>query len=214
MVGCLRSEGRCLDTVGRCAPCEHFQAVVHQDKLYALAGRTTSQRTNQGFDLTVASVDVYDFETNRWMPPEACPDIPAGRAGNMAMAWGGAIIVGGGESGAQKVAHNEVEALDVVSKIWRTWPRLHRGRHGSGFAIIGDYAYTASGSGDRGGGPELTSIEKLKLSTIRNDNQSGVQQWHTKTLSFRGPKTSESATPNPFTDYRLQVTFTHPVQNT
>ncbi len=35
------------------------------------------------------------------------------------------------------------------------------------------------------------------------------QQWHTVTLSFEGPETSEDATPNPFTDYRLNVTFTN-----
>jgi len=31
--------------------------------------------------------------------------------------------------------------------------------------------------------------------------------WHTKTLSFLGPQTSEGAAVNPFTDYRLTVTF-------
>jgi hypothetical protein len=33
--------------------------------------------------------------------------------------------------------------------------------------------------------------------------------WHKITLTFRGPSTSEDATPNPFRDYRLEVTFTH-----
>jgi hypothetical protein len=37
-----------------------------------------------------------------------------------------------------------------------------------------------------------------------------LKKWHKVTLSFAGPATSESATPNPFTDYRLNVTFTHP----
>ena len=37
-----------------------------------------------------------------------------------------------------------------------------------------------------------------------------LKKWHKVTLSFAGPNTSESATPNPFTDYRLNVTFTHP----
>ena len=34
------------------------------------------------------------------------------------------------------------------------------------------------------------------------------KKWHTVTLSFEGPATSEDATPNPFTHYRLNVTFT------
>ena len=33
--------------------------------------------------------------------------------------------------------------------------------------------------------------------------------WHTVTLDFKGPNTSESAELNPFLDYRLDVTFTH-----
>ena len=37
-----------------------------------------------------------------------------------------------------------------------------------------------------------------------------LRQWHTVTLTFNGPDTSENATPNPFRDYRLQVTFTGP----
>lgn len=35
------------------------------------------------------------------------------------------------------------------------------------------------------------------------------QQWHTITLPFRGPETSETAGENPFLDYRLTVTFQH-----
>ena len=36
-----------------------------------------------------------------------------------------------------------------------------------------------------------------------------LKKWHPITLSFTGPETSESASTNPFTDYRLEVTFTH-----
>ncbi|TWT40656.1 DUF5060 domain-containing protein [Botrimarina hoheduenensis] len=36
-----------------------------------------------------------------------------------------------------------------------------------------------------------------------------LKLWHKVTLDFEGPQTSESATPNPFTDYRLDVTFSH-----
>jgi hypothetical protein len=37
-----------------------------------------------------------------------------------------------------------------------------------------------------------------------------LKKWHKITLNFAGPTTSESASPNPFTDYRLNVTFSHP----
>jgi len=34
-----------------------------------------------------------------------------------------------------------------------------------------------------------------------------LKKWHRVTIDFAGPQTSETATPNPFTDYRLDVTF-------
>lgn len=36
-----------------------------------------------------------------------------------------------------------------------------------------------------------------------------LKKWHKVTLAFDGPNTSETATPNPFTNYRLDVTFHH-----
>ena len=36
-----------------------------------------------------------------------------------------------------------------------------------------------------------------------------LKLWHKLTFDFTGPPTDETATPNPFTDYRLDVTFTH-----
>ena len=36
------------------------------------------------------------------------------------------------------------------------------------------------------------------------------RQWHRITLVGSGPGTSETATPNPFSDYRMDVTFSHP----
>ncbi len=36
-----------------------------------------------------------------------------------------------------------------------------------------------------------------------------LRKWHKITLTFDGPNSSEAADPNPFTDYRLQVTFTN-----
>ncbi len=35
-----------------------------------------------------------------------------------------------------------------------------------------------------------------------------LKMWHKVTLTFDGPRTSETANPNPFTSYRLDVTFT------
>jgi len=37
-----------------------------------------------------------------------------------------------------------------------------------------------------------------------------LKKWHRLTITFDGPPTSETATPNPFTDYRFNVTFFSP----
>lgn len=37
-----------------------------------------------------------------------------------------------------------------------------------------------------------------------------LRKWHRITLTGLGPITSETATPNPFSDYRMDVTFSHP----
>ena len=36
-----------------------------------------------------------------------------------------------------------------------------------------------------------------------------LRQWHKVTLTLPGPQAGEDATPNPFLDYRMEVTFTH-----
>lgn len=36
-----------------------------------------------------------------------------------------------------------------------------------------------------------------------------LKQWHKVTLDLAGPESSEEATPNPFTDYRMSVSFRH-----
>ncbi|MGB7344180.1 MAG: galactose oxidase [Pirellulaceae bacterium] len=142
---------------------DHFPAVLMGDRLFAVGGRRTSQKTKQTFSQTIAPCDVYDFKTKTWLESDQCPQLPTPRAGNMAIVWKDELIVGGGESGSQKTAHNEVEAFNQVTNKWSNWPSLQRGRHGSGFAIVGDFLYTASGSGSRGGSPELSSIERVQL---------------------------------------------------
>lgn len=145
---------------------DHFQATVIGDRMYVVAGRTTSQKTKQGFNLTVAETDVFDFPTQQWLAEGEFGDVPTQRAGNSTIAWDGNLLVGGGESGNQKRAHNEVESYDPATNQWVKLPPLRQGRHGTGFGIVGDYLYTASGSGNRGGRPELTTIERIKLSDL------------------------------------------------
>jgi len=204
---------------------DHFQAVVADDKLYAFAGRRTSKRTDEDMALTNSHGNVYDLDSGKWETVTNNLEIPTQRAGNSAFAYKSEIIIGGGESTAHEAAHDEVEAFDTKAGTWRKWPPLQNGRHGTGFAVVGDYVYTASGSGNRGGGPELTSVERLQLpetsgSTASQNTKASANagnevdrkpvysQWHTITLPFEGPETSEKAEKNPFLDYRLDVILT------
>lgn len=142
---------------------DHLQATVVGDRLYVFAGRRTSQATGQVLELTERYGNVYDFKRGAWLETSETLAIPTQRAGNMAIAWDEQIFVAGGESATQVVAHSEVEVFDSRSNRWLTHAPLQRGRHGTGFAIVDGYLYTAAGCGNRGGEPELISIERLRL---------------------------------------------------
>jgi hypothetical protein len=58
--------------------------------------------------------------------------------------------------------------------------------------------------------PPISGQELLPLpSNPRVDVDGELRRWHRVTLTFNGPQTSEDADPNPFTDYRLNVTFSN-----
>ncbi|MGH9631410.1 MAG: DUF5060 domain-containing protein [Bryobacteraceae bacterium] len=63
------------------------------------------------------------------------------------------------------------------------------------------------------GFPRLSSTALLLVSStllFGEVNVSGeLKRWHKVTLTFDGPEASEDGTPNPFFNYRLNVTFTH-----
>lgn len=137
---------------------DHFQVVLVGGKIVAPAGRNTGIEPDQPFGGTIAEVDVYDIASNTW---ETLPNnIPTKRAGNAAIYFGDEVVVVGGESTTQEKAHAEVEALNLKTNKWRTLPSLIEGRHGSGLLNYQDEIYIASGCGNRGGNPELFTMEK------------------------------------------------------
>ena len=200
---------------------DHFQAVVVGSKLYAFAGRNSSHITQDDMNLTIEHGNVYDFETGVWEQVTTDLTLPTQRAGNSVFTWQDEVIVGGGESTAHVVAHSEMEAFNTQTNTWRSWPSLIEGRHGTGLVTVGDYVYTASGCGNRGGEPELTTLERLKLPLSTNSKIRSAStnpkpvfgQWHTVTLSFEGPTLSEDDTDNPFLNYALVVDFKHEQSN-
>ncbi len=198
---------------------DHFQAAVIEDKLYAVAGRRSSHATQQDIELTVEQTNIFDFKSEQWQPVIAEQNIPTPRAGNMVIAWNGRLLVSGGESSKQQLAHNELELFDPVANQWESLAAMNSGRHGTGLAVIDDVLYVASGCAEQGGTPELTSIEKFNLVNLQSNTITPAsqvsteiyQQWHKVELDFIGPEVSEKDPDSPFLDYKLQVEFTHTV---
>jgi N-acetylneuraminic acid mutarotase len=140
---------------------DHFQAVVVHDKLYAVGGRKSFAKEGHTFELTYGEVDVYDFKTATWETLASSDDLPTQRAGSSTVAYENGFIVVGGESINQIEAHAEVEYYEP-GKAWKKIAPLERGRHGMQVVPIAGKLYVAAGCGNRGGNPELTSIEVLK----------------------------------------------------
>lgn len=140
---------------------DHFLAAMIGDELYAAGGRTSSGATNQVFDLTVHAVDVFDFRGGKWS--SLARDLPTPRAGGMIAVVGTRLVLIGGESMAHLAAHAEVESYDTATGRWEELPPLVQGRHGTGALVHEGRVYTASGAGNRGGSPVLTTIESAPV---------------------------------------------------
>lgn len=133
---------------------DHFQAAVVNDKLVVMGGRDSGV---EGFiDSTLAAVDVYDFETQEWSTWNDAP-LPTERAGCTVAVRENEVIITGGEGFGQ--TWGETEALNVETREWRSLGPLNQPRHGTQMFLYQDQLYIAAGSGDQGGGPELTSME-------------------------------------------------------
>ena len=139
---------------------DHFQASEIKGKLYAAGGRRSSAKTKETFKLLEPALDIYDIENAEWSTAKAA--MPEPRAGSFSIAVDGKYLVAGGESDRQKTAHDQVHAYDSLAQTWSELPQFARGRHGAGIIFYRGSLYTCSGSGNRGGSPELDSIEQLK----------------------------------------------------
>ncbi|HEY9490149.1 MAG TPA: kelch repeat-containing protein [Chryseosolibacter sp.] len=140
---------------------DHVQATVIDNKIYVAGGRRSTAKIGQVLELTEPAVDVFDFTTNQWTTLPESSNLPTQRAGNASVVQGKSMLVIGGESGQQIPAHSEVEAFNTKTMTWETLPPLKQGRHGTGAVNVNGKIFIVAGSGNRGGGPELNSIEVL-----------------------------------------------------
>ena len=142
-------------------PRDHVSVAMVDGKLYVAGGRLSTAKINQVLNRTIPEVDVYDFKTNTWTTLPADQNLPTLRAGNMAVAHGNKVLIIGGESDKQVPAHSEVEAYNPKTGKWERMPMLIQGRHGTGAVTMNGKVYVVAGSANRGGGPELNSMEIL-----------------------------------------------------
>lgn len=140
---------------------DHFQVTVVDDKLYVAGGRRSSAKTKEFMNLTVGELDIYDFKTGKWTTVEPAQNLPTHRAGTTTIAFGKKVLVIGGESDKQEPAHREVEAFNPKTGKWETLMPLLQGRHGTQAVLLNGKVYIVAGSANRGGGPELNSMEIL-----------------------------------------------------
>jgi len=140
---------------------DHVSVAVADGQMVVAGGRLSTARIGKVLDLTVPEVDIYNFKTNTWRTLLAAQNIPTQRAGNSAVALGSKIVIIGGES-PQKLAHNQTEAFDVRTQTWSTLAPLQTGRHGTGAVVYKNKVYTAAGSANQGGGPELNTMEVME----------------------------------------------------
>lgn len=147
---------------------DHFQLAVCQDLLVAAGGRR-SGFGGSTFAAVTKEVDVYDFAEKTWRTlPSPGGDIPTPRAGTASLTLGDEVVVFGGESASQDLAHAEVEAVNPTTGTWRVYPPLSKGRHASQAILHENKVYLASGSVTRGG-TESESHEVLTLTATPRD---------------------------------------------
>lgn len=141
---------------------DHFHAAVINDRIFAAGGRRSGAE-QPVFAATVAEVDYFDLTTGQWSTLPASGNLPTQRAGTMAVGVGNGLIIMGGESPNQLAAHNEVEVLDTLKGNWRRLPDMKTPRHGAQAIIQAQQIIVGGGSANRGGGPEIVSLESLEL---------------------------------------------------
>ncbi|MDW3648155.1 MAG: kelch repeat-containing protein [Bacteroidia bacterium] len=177
---------------------DHFQASVIDGKIYALGGRRSTASGNV-FANTIAEVDVYDIASNSWTTLNQ--SLPTLRAGSYNAVLDKEILILGGESPDQNPAHSEVQALDTRTGNWRSIANMLQGRHGTGAVWFQDTLFTASGSGNRGGGPELATQEKLYF------------EQHSTSLFPPTIVNPFKVKPNPSRDKGIYIVYDGPLRN-
>lgn len=163
---------------------DHFPAIVVNDKLYCVGGRNTSVHFEGNFGAffaaTIPWVDVYDFETEKWLTLKNQLPYPTAAGGLVEV--NNHLIYMGGE-GSFPMAYNQTQCLNLESGEWNQLAPLSTGRHGSGAILYKDQVYIAAGSPNKGGG-NLNTIEVFSASHEWTSlfNEKDLEGWRVRCL--------------------------------
>ena len=73
---------------------------------------------------------------------------------------------------------------------------------------LGEYTLTATAYTEMNGSGTAGEPLTINFTVVQVASKGEQRQWHRMDITFNGPSTSETASPNPFLQYRLQVIFT------
>lgn len=137
-------------------PRDHVGGAIVRGKLCIAGGRDGG--SSNFFSAVKTATYCYNFRTEKWIDMKA--PIPEGRAGAATdRICGGMMMVAGGE-GQYSAAFSRVDLFD--GSKWISAGDLVRARHGTGLGVSQcscGQVFITSGSGSRGGSPELDSTE-------------------------------------------------------
>lgn len=135
---------------------DHVAGAMVGNSLCIAGGRDGG--TAKFFRSAIKEVYCYSFKTKKWSKKQ---DLAVPRAGAMTgTTCDGHLMIAGGEGFGQ--AYKDVDVFD--GKKWSKAPDMVQARHGSGLAVSDcscKHIFVPSGSGNQGGGPELTSTEEF-----------------------------------------------------
>lgn len=143
---------------------DHAPCAIVDENLYFFGGRETGRHRGQDFEAlfshTIGDVDVFDFKTHTWsVHPEPLPIETA--AGGSAVFREKIYYVGG--EALRTEAFADLQIFDAKRGTWSFGPPLNHARHGTNCCLYDNKLWIAAGCGARGGEPELTSMEAVRL---------------------------------------------------